>query len=329
MMFGREPSMPLTVSSGTKYHLATDPSDVEDYMKMQALTLQKIYREVRHRQDRASHYDADRRDVNRKEVLFETNDPVLYFDPQSVAGYSDDDIRPEIPATDQRKDIPQKWKLPWTGPHRIEGKKSDNVYLIYHTHRKKVISANVDSLTLYHPFENLTIEIQEEEVEPAQKKRRAEPDTQLYTQSDIKELKAGDMCIVHHPKIGFEPLAVMKFIQEIDDGLMELQWYGSFRLIWYFDLRLRSQKWRPGYWQQSTKEFYFSTKKLHVSHPPFTNLHSEDIVRKEQIVFFNFKLNKADKLPQEIAEKTLEKFRTLEDGLADGNRTTESPPDAQ
>ena len=62
---------------------------------------------------------------------------------------------------------------------------------------------------------------------------------------------------------------------------------------------------------------------------PFTNLHSEDIVRKEQIVFFNFKLNKADKLPQEIAEKTLEKFRTLEDGLADGNRTTESPPDAQ
>ncbi len=45
--------------------------------------------------------------------------------------------------------------------------------------------------------------------------------------------------------------------------------------------------------------------------------------------FFNFKLNKADKLPQEIAEKTLEKFRTLEDDLADGNRTTESPPDAQ
>ncbi len=32
------------------------------------------------------------------------------------------------------------------------GKKSNNVYWIYHQQRKLVISVNVDSLSLYHPF---------------------------------------------------------------------------------------------------------------------------------------------------------------------------------
>ena len=329
VLFGREPKLPLAVLTKPSgpYSLETNCSDTKRYVEEQIDLLQKIFRTIRYRQDRSSHQDADRRDTNRYEVKFKPGDPVLLHEPQSVAGYTDD-IRPEVPSVEARKTIPTKWKFPWTGPHRVVRQKrgAPNNYVIDHATRKRHITANVEHLVLYHPFDNIEVELPEEHALPPTKKRKVTPNTQPYKVYRGEKLDEGCLCMVRLPENGFEPLAVMSFIDESRDDTLEMQWYGNYNLKWYFDLRMRTQIWLKGWFQVNSCEFYFQDKRLHHTHMPFTNLHSEDIIRRDQILFFDFRL-KNGKLPPQLAEATIEKFRTLELPHADEERNTSELPE--
>ena len=150
MMFGREPLLPLAASimPSDEYSLEDGP-DAKGYVERMSHMLVNTFKIVRRRQQRASEQNAERRDEKRTDVRYEMSDPVLYYDPVAVSGLTSS-TRPSRPEKDIQ--VPGKWKFPWSGPHPIVGKRSDNVYLIYHQQRKLVISVNVDSLSLYHPF---------------------------------------------------------------------------------------------------------------------------------------------------------------------------------
>ena len=150
MMFGRKPLLPIVASSMDEEEYALeDGGTTTSYVRTLTKTLLSTFATVRKRQIKASEQNAERRDDNRFKSTFATSDPVLYYDPQAVSGFLGTGRTTRM--KDERN-VPQKWKFKWSGPHPIVDRKSDNVYLIYHHGRKKVISANVDSLVLYHPF---------------------------------------------------------------------------------------------------------------------------------------------------------------------------------
>ena len=274
-------------------------------------TLVNTFRIVRRKQEKASQDNATRRDDNRAKIQYETSDPVLYYDPQAVSGLVG------TQRTQRNKEdahVPSKWRFPWSGPHPIVGKKNDNVYYIYHQQRKIVISANVDSLSLYHPFKPLPWDpinpdkstlhaISKQNVPPAIQRLRGPKDTHV--------LQKGDYCLVHLKYNGGEPITVMQFLQVLENNRLEFRWVSNYRLEWYIDRRMRVQTWKPGWWQASLQQSYYKTLPLHPKHVPFTNTISGDVLTLQDVIISGFQLQKNYRLPPVVADMALEFYGTL------------------
>jgi hypothetical protein len=141
----------------------------------------------------------------------------------------------------------------------------------------------------------------------------------------IDELQAGDICLVEHPLNAYEPVAPMMFLRHLEGGKVEMQWMGILKLRWYINIRMHQQPWYLGWFQPNTKQFYWKEKPLtRKYHSAFTNLLSEETIRKEQIFLFGFKLRADLRLPREVAEIALAKYQAMTIPLdAVGERTYE------
>jgi hypothetical protein len=181
----------------------------------------------------------------------------------------------------------------------------------------------VDSLILYHPFSPLDSKIHEyidnnnglEKAPPS--KTRSHPEAPVKPAPCTKRLQEGhslqdkDLCLVHLPQNGFEPLVVMRYMQD-GANLPLLQWMGSLSIPWYIDQRMHKAVWFPG-WIDAQGLVYFSLKRQHQSHKPYTNLLSLDVVQHADIKFFGFGLRIDFRLPYDVAEEALEVWRLLGD----------------
>ena len=265
--------------------------------------LKSTYLQVRRLQDRAYMITRARRDENRFEVDFKIGDPVLYFDPKG----NDATFCATRKDYEHPDKIPFKWKFNWSGPHIISGRKSKNVYLIYHTRFGRIHSANVDSLLPYHPFSDKITDtsppskeyITRKANEPNQnsrKRKRAEPAADCHLQ-----LKEGDLCIIYLAKDS-EIFSVARFLGVKKSDLLHVQWLGQYRFFRNLKYRLTKNGWLESWYIPKNHTWYWSSAKQHESHQPFTEDESAHTVRREDVILHGFGLNQDKTLPRGIAK---------------------------
>jgi len=313
LMTGREPLLPIELSTEEDHEISLGPegaSTTRDYASLLSQQLRNTFKTVRERQDRASRNNAARRDTNRSLVVFKDKDPVLYYEPAAVSGHSG------RPTKDEGVEIrvPTKWRFPWSGPHVVVGRKSDNVYYIYHTTRKITLAVNVDSLVLYHPFKSLDVDFDHVRVNQPSSVEVAPPAPlqPLRGPESIVELKVGDLCVVRLAHDGWEPLVVLKYLRPGPEDRLVFQWLSNVNLLWHLDVRMREQTWLLTWWQDSTQQYYHSPRKLHPQHCEYTTEHTGHTLRSADILLFDFKLRSKYRLPSRVAEAALEKWRAFE-----------------
>jgi len=342
LMFGREPILPLDCTFQEDGPISLDAdsfSSAQGYAHNMVNMLATIFTTVRRRQEMKSRENAARRDEdqNRVQVTFQQGDPVLFFEPDATSAQICE-VRTELLPIETCT-VPDKWKLPWSGPHPIVKALNDNVYLLHHMGRDVDLSANVDSLVLYHPFSEIPCvpqrTLRRKRRSRAEREKKVPPvhiisgaDIKFKDAKNIEALQKGDLCIVSLPSDLFEPMAVMKFIDYLEEGRVEMQWFGRYYLSWYIDVRMRQMEWEPAWWQANQRKFYFAKKPTHSNHKPFTNVHSEAQILKTDIIAFQFKLNDDSRLPGRVADYALRTWRRLgnpPDG-AWGERTYELNP---
>ena len=315
LMFGRAAALPLTFSFSETYE-TVQYSTTDDYANQMIEHLRQAFLTVRRRQEMASLANAERRDENRFQVKYQEGDPVFYHEP-SASSATGSSVRPAILIRERGK-VGKKYQFPWSGPHMINRQVSPNSYEIYHTDRRQLVIANVDSLDLYHPFSPIEVPLTESAVNTAEART-----DKMHEAEDIRLLQTGDLCITYRREADFEPLSVVKFIKPLEDGNVLVQWYGNTSLLWYIDVRMLKQKWHPGWYDPKDRKFYFSSSKMYHNHPTFTNELSQEIIKMENIILFGFNLNPNLKLPREVANRALEIRRQHPSSLPKGPRTTE------
>ena len=308
LLFGREPTLPFELTFHDKEHFQDYPKEIgakkrKQYIDKMIACLKSTYLQVRRLQDRAYMITRARRDENRFEVDFKIGDPVLYFDPKG----NDATFCATRKDYEHPDKIPFKWKFNWSGPHIISGRKSKNVYLIYHTRFGRIHSANVDSLLPYHPFSDKITDtsppskeyITRKANEPNQnsrKRKRAEPAADCHLQ-----LKEGDLCIIYLAKDS-EIFSVARFLGVKKSDLLHVQWLGQYRFFRNLKYRLTKNGWLEGWYIPKNHTWYWSSAKQHESHQPFTEDESAHTVRREDVILHGFGLNQDKTLPRGIAK---------------------------
>ena len=315
MMYDRDPLLPLQASTlsppKVPFQEGGEPSYVADLID----TMASVFDIVRRRQDLASRINANRRDAdqNRYRVTFESGDPVLIHEPDA-ASTKTSFARQAPPPPDIV--VPSKWRMRWSGPHQILAQLGPNSYSVFHVHQRKKVRINVNALRLYHPFKDIPYEgIPQSHRDPP-----PQEDTAMTLHPPLRELKGndqidsilpGDLFMVKVPFNGFEPIALMRLIKIEPNNLVTAQWQGNYSLVWYIDSRFREQRWFPGWYQQNQGQFYFTKRPLHPMHPPFTNLHSVDVIDTRNIFVFGFELRFDLRLPREVADIALREYLAM------------------
>lgn len=128
----------------------------------------------------------------------------------------------------------------------------------------------------------------------------------------ISELAIGDLCTVINPHNFFEPVSVLRIVNWATNGDIEGQFYGRHTFDWYIDRRLAKFAFLPSWYQPSDRKFYYASKPMHYTHPPFTNILSKETFNTRDIVAFGFSLQKNLKIPKAIVRLTLEAWRNMQ-----------------
>jgi hypothetical protein len=327
LMYGRHPLLPLEASTIAPFTMSAHAVDAELRTSNMVKSMAETFKIVRYRQDKASRINAARRDAkgNRYSVSFQTGDLVLVHEPDAVYGTTCA-ARPTPALKDDR--VPEKWKFPWSGPHRVSSKmNNEDVYKVYHIHRRLIRTYHVDGMLPFHPFADIPLSgIPQAHHRPKQPfkdpSRLTYGDTPLTDATDatdvpdappppsapkrrtlkgpesIAQLQADDLFLATVPFNGLEPVSLMKFVaydiddqsQAQDDTPVIATWMGFTPLEFHINTRFHNQRWFHGWYQPKTGEFYFQQYPLHRSHPHFTNVLSVDTVLRRDIFLFGFKL---------------------------------------
>jgi hypothetical protein len=288
------------------------------------LALKKTFEIVRLRQDRVSRNNALRRDENQKryEPVYSIDDPVLLWEPKaasSTGAYA----RPAITIKAAGEmHVPDKWRMSWSGPHTITSAREGSLYQIYHVDHRKHIKVNVDRLAMYHPFSDISDLFVQQDNTTGDSPSPAPP--AHVGSTDINDLEKGDYCLVVVPGNQREPVAVMRYLSDLWDDSVEMQWLGTYNLYWYIDERMYNQGWHNSWYeaQSQRKQFYYKdspTKRT--KDVAFTNLLSKESICKKDIFLFGFKLMDDYRLPRHIADIALARYREL--SFIDGESTYE------
>jgi hypothetical protein len=316
LMYGREPLLPLDVT------LMPDPARDEtkaavrkpvarskhEYVEQMTLKLQRMFIHVRESQDRASRQNALRRDEGRHSPTYEPGQLVMYWDPNDALYSTTCQARPDRPPkvlteTGKWKQmrVPYKWKFTWSGPHTIVKQLHENSYLFFHAKRKTNIPANVDSLRAYIPSDEYPTLV------PPPEKPTSKPKEVLIPTAEgpDRELVVNDLLFIGLPNDRTENFAIARYLGTTGDSLL-VQWLGNLTNYEDTEDRLSKTKWKNGWFQPKTAQFYWRPKRLHPSHGPYTNENSGDAISRDQVLHSGFGLRPDLKIPRTLCAPLLQ-----------------------
>ena len=320
MMYGREPLLPLQASTLLPSLISTsnDPKAAEVYVTQMISAMTDVFNVVRKRQDRVSRMNASRRDdsENRYHIRFNPGDPVLIYEP-NAASTKTAHVRQTPPPT--KATIPQKWRMKWSGPHPVSSRMNDyDTYKVYHITQHKHVIVNVDSMRLFHPFLEIPFSgIPQLRIPPPRPPSATGlhvslPRRELKGSEQASDLKLNDLFLAVLPSNAAQPIALLRFLRLDSSGSIVAQWMGCFKPFFHIDRRMHLQVWHPGWFQPNSGERYFTPCPIHRSHLPFTNLMSLEPIVLSDVFLFNFELRADLRLPKDVADMTMMKYRTMD-----------------
>jgi hypothetical protein len=313
LQYGRHPLLPLHASTLPISNMSANTTDSTSYVKDMVAAMATVFETVRFRQDRISRANAARRDENEERYVskYLPGDPILLYDPGSVSTLVTA-ARQEPPPT--TLSVPQKWRMQWTGPHKVISQKGHNTYIIWHIRKRMLVTVNVADMRIFHPF----LEIPFSGIPQVRRRRpRADyhgpttPLRQLKGRELANEIKPDDLFIAEIPTNGYEPVALMRYLETTPQGIIA-QWYGRMRLTWHINDRMYREQWLPAWIDPRDHKFYYKAARRHPTDLPFTNAGSEiDKVEEVRVVIFNFKLRNDLRLPRDVANAAIRHFRSM------------------
>ena len=305
--YGRHPQLPIQASLEAHRRLTLtgpQPQEASDYVNKVTERLVESFERIRRLQNQISLRNQEIKNENRYEVEYQVGDSVLFWDPESTQAIADDKRPLPLPGDEEIENIPATWKYRWSGPHIIVHKIGERAYGMFHSVRRKIIQVPVDSLQLVDPTSDYIV---------SDKLPKPKIPQLLPPDKGTKPvLHQGDLCALRLD-IKEEPLVIARYLGPVDDtnGELEFQWCGSEIEGIYSDpeQRLCKMSWMNGWYQPRDARFYWKDKKQHLSHIPFTNLHSGHVVTMENILHSGFGLLTKCKVPTAEAKKIIQAWR--------------------
>jgi hypothetical protein len=211
--------------------------------------------------------------------------------------------------------VPRKWTLQWSGPHIIASLRLEHdTYRVYHVNQKKFVTVAVDCLQLYHPFLEIPFsDVPQRRVPPPQPPRNFPtpmPKRILKGPLESSALHEGNLFLALLPDNVPEPVVLLRFIK-LEGTSINAQWMGNWRPWPFLDDRMYKQTWLPCWYQPKTNEHYFKPKPENRVHYAFTNEMSLHPIALSDVIVFNFELRADLRLPREVADVAVLKYRTL------------------
>lgn len=264
MLFGRDPKMPSDLA------YALDEKCVREESKRGikvSSSVQEMYRQARVQQLKVHLANKKRVDSRRKQVKFEPGDLVMLYD--------------------HNFDTEGASKLQWlmSGPHIILDAVSGNpnLYYIQRTDSKGVHKVNVNMLRHAALHEDLDLGPplgwQSVRLQPAVPENPS-PE-QLREQLTVGQMVAVRVASEELEKLPFSIGEVTQINK--GEGNFIVQWYGT-------RLHKIGGVWKPGF-EQKDGRYYYSEKRLHRAHRPYTSKTTETLLEFDDIIGRPFALH--------------------------------------
>jgi hypothetical protein len=272
---------------------------VAAYHSRQSDALERAFDWVRKAQLESAAKNKERADSSSKQVFFQKGDQVIVW-------------RPEQRLTaEERKEhcaVPSKYQYRWSRPRTIVRRIHDNTYLVRDNGARgtktKDRKVHVRHLLRYDPWED--DEEPNSVSKPAKRQKKKEESVTIDSESDEEDnarVEVGDMILVKHngdeePFIAGRVSAIAGDDSDIttEDREIVFQLFGS------YSGSLRGEI-RPG-WIDKKNVHYFSNRKQHTSHVPYTNATRGLTVRDSNVDQWGFALKK-HKMPNFVLKEMI------------------------
>ena len=356
LLYGRHPILPIELSLGTgagaPLNAPPDAEEAEDvrwnHTQHLLSTLQRTYEYVRYVQKKAAEVNKARRDNagRRYAVSYDSDDFVLLWDPGDANSVYSSQRNPVVDRAaglthKQKNEVNQGFKFKWSGPHRVIKRIQSNVYLIYHSVRKREERINVDSLTPWDPFSDIP---DTSTLLPPQWIPEFDKFPSAVPQPGFPH--TGDLCVIWQPW-GAGPqgsYTVVRFLRMRQYGdlsvhgkvehHMECQWYGHEATD---SKALRYRQWLPGWMSTRTGGldtcYWRETPAQHYPAAPCTNWFGGEFglgtqISPHHVVAFGFKLRATPTKPHTVVSRAKDQDYgyLTEDTLEMVRRHQELPP---
>ena len=287
LMFGRAPNLPIDLLCSIEPETFTSESS---YSESVAEALQQAYEYARTKQQEAALKNAASRNKNRTPTTYKEGDSVFYWFDKSNESYQTSE------STGERLTIPSKWRSWWQGPYKVIGRLGDSVYELELNGKR--VKANVNRI-IPHVALNEAIHdtslpdwrIQGGMAEFA-KGRPVISDIPV----SIKPVRVGDMVAwPMKPTVDSPlPFGVGKVL-DINGDKLNLQWYGNAH-------ERAESTYRPCWFQNKLKKYYYRSGKEHKSHSPYTTCNTDTEVSTKEVIIHGFEIQPDDHLSKDCLD---------------------------
>jgi hypothetical protein len=302
-MFMREPILPVALTLQdpfVKSKEITGPLDTT-WVQKKVDNMLEIFNQVRERQRHVAERNAAR--INQDRInsnFFKLGDQVLWFKTDRRVGDTS-----ERTYHYPQSEVPKKWQLRSTGPHEVVGYGDYQTVIILDKDNKEKKYVKANPLHHWGSFEDLyndppthrELPLRPKLNAPVQTLRRSHP-------------QPGDLCLIHFPECAEEPYAVAKYM-----GLEQVSGTEPFELYqWYSQyptpklrqdrksVPLSKRKWYAGWYDNAKAYFPKDSRRQYFRDKEYTNIETWETIAPEQILTFQFELNKDRTLPKFILD---------------------------
>jgi transposase InsO family protein len=283
LMYGRQPNLPIDVLTGLRANTLRHKD--HSYVETMTQSLKDAYKIVRQRQLRtlernkrvqlglkssASNEQVAEALMRRQVPEFAEGDLVSFWEPEAAD-------------TDLDHVMPKKLQYRWSGPHQILERDGDHYYI---NRRGERLQVNPGRLRTYHKWSD----------EPVG--RQLEQDPEAVTQIAQGEPTVGQMVVIPlELRLDMSrPFAVAKIKAVREDGSYLVDWWGN------RDSRMEGT-YRPG-WVNSQQARH--SRSYAAENPgqlaPCTSDTTGQIVFREHLKYWGFRLQYDDRLPDELKQ---------------------------
>ena len=266
LVFGRQPRLPDDVIFG---HAQRDYADETALRIHCSEWLAGAYKHAITKQTAMAAKNRACRDRRFRRAHFAPDDYVLYWQPNSAQE------QPRKASKDSSGTTKSKWTSQWTGPHRIIRCSGSNHYFIQHGSKATELKVHVNRLCVFNAWSD----------ELPSTSPDLDTDQPWRCGNDVA---IGDLFIINYAE-GRCPFGVGRLSGRTPAGELQFVWLSN-------GSDNPKGTFQPG-WLTTDGRTYYSDKRRHRNHEPYTGLSSGTIVKDADVALHGFDLTDHLRIP--------------------------------